>query len=142
MESKKVFLVYYTDFIDEMELIEGIFDNYDDAAAFTKRFKENSRFEISERPLNPIYETNKTQSPYYVRFLIGSSEPIDAYIADYSEGVESAMTSEFIPGRYSKSNDLFDFSQYLFADNLEDAIDKVRENRDKFVASQQLKDKE
>lgn len=138
MDSKKVFLVYSPEFAEFMEYIDAIFDDYDDAVAFTKRFKENSEFEISERILNPIYETSKDQSPYYVRFLRGESEPIDACLVDLPRIIEAAKVNEIVLERYSENDESFNFSQYLFATNLDEAIAQVRENRDEFIASKQL----
>lgn len=76
MKNKKIFIVHDPGDLEPIEFLDAIFDSFEEAEAFTKRFKENSEFSITEKTVNPVYRTSKEVSPYYVKFDRDEFEPL------------------------------------------------------------------
>ena len=133
MENKKVFMVHFPDSLEEVEFIQGVFDNLEDAEAFSKRFKENNEFQITEKQLNPVYSSNKKLSPFDIRFIEDDFEPEDTFIADFLIGLDDEGIDEIKVYFKEGTDKPYSFQQTVYASNLEEATAIVRKNRDDFL---------
>lgn len=134
--EKEIFIVHETGYLDEMNHIDSVFDSFEKAEAYTKRYKENSKFSIMKKVVNPVYNTNKEASPYYVQFRRDEFKPTEAELMDYSLEDEDAANSQFYISREEGTNKLDEFEQYVFAASLEEAVALVRKNRDDVLAKE------
>ncbi|MDR6782330.1 hypothetical protein ABIE26_001182 [Pedobacter africanus] len=117
---------------DSLADLYACFDAKDKIEAFVSRFKSSlANYQIIQLEINPSYQSNKYQNPYYVAIGKYNLTPYENYIADMIEEANEALNEKFeivfYPGFGIEDGR---FYMHVFADDEKAALEKVIAARD------------
>lgn len=139
MNEKKVYLVFPTE-EEHSGSFRTIFSSYEEAIAFTQKFKENTKFTIKEKGIDTPFIIDKERSAYCVTFLGEEYEYYDSCLLDVGEFVDLSIKNHYDIYQDAKSQEgLDEFCMHLLASDLEEAIVIARKKRDELLVSGKIR---